>query len=223
MRINCDTLGMVFATLVGAAQACDVALTFAVDVSSSVDDNEYRVQTQGLASALRDPIVADVLVRGQSALSVVQWSGYGQQKVSVPWTAISRPEDVGLFAETLETAPRQWDEFPTAIGDALAFVRGAFTDAPDCNRHVIDISSDGRSNEGASPHLQHAALRAHGITVNALVIEQDEEGLPEYFQSQVIIGPDAFVLTSEGFSGFADAMRRKLYRELMIQMVMLDK
>lgn len=211
------------ALIASGASACDVALTFAVDVSSSIDDREYAVQMEGLATALRDPIIADVLVRGQAALSVVQWSGYGQQEVSVGWTSISRPQDLTGFTAALEAAPRVWDGFPTAIGDALQFVRGAFEDAPTCQRRVIDISGDGRSNEGAGPHLQRAALAALDITVNALVIEEEEEGLPEYFRDSVIAGPDAFVLTAAGFSTFTETMRRKLYRELMIQLVLLER
>jgi Ca-activated chloride channel family protein len=42
--------------------ACDLALVLAVDVSGSVDRAEYQTQMQGLAIALQDGIVADVLV-----------------------------------------------------------------------------------------------------------------------------------------------------------------
>ena len=51
-----------------AASACDVALMLAVDVSGSVDGTEYRIQMDGLAAGLRDPIVSEALVRGQARL-----------------------------------------------------------------------------------------------------------------------------------------------------------
>lgn len=222
MTFKSLAFGAAAAAIAGGASACDVALTFAVDVSSSINEQEYAVQMEGLAEALRDPIIADVLVRGQSALSVVQWSGYGQQNVSVEWTTLARPDDLDAFTAAIETAPRAWSEYPTAIGEALEFVRAAFDGAPSCTRRVIDISGDGRSNEGAGPHLQRAMLKAYDITVNALVIKDEDEALPEYFRDSVISGADAFVLTANGHSSFAETMRRKLYRELMIQMVMLD-
>ena len=39
------------------AEECRLALLLALDVSSSVDDDEYRLQKEGLAAALSDPDV----------------------------------------------------------------------------------------------------------------------------------------------------------------------
>ena len=57
------------------ALACDLALALAVDVSGSVDSTEYRIQMDGLAAGLRDPIVSEALVRGQARVMLVQWTG----------------------------------------------------------------------------------------------------------------------------------------------------
>lgn len=46
--------GLVVARPVGA---CELALALAVDVPGSVDEEEFRTQMDGLAAALRDPIV----------------------------------------------------------------------------------------------------------------------------------------------------------------------
>ncbi|MEM7320981.1 MAG: DUF1194 domain-containing protein, partial [Pseudomonadota bacterium] len=61
--------------LAGQVQACDLALALVVDVSGSVDTNEYRIQMDGLATALRDPIISEALVRGNSQLMLLQWTG----------------------------------------------------------------------------------------------------------------------------------------------------
>ena len=46
-------------------------------------------------------------------------------------------------------------------------------------------------------------------------IRQSEIGeLASYFRAEVILGPDAFVMTAIGFSDYARAMRAKLLREL---------
>ena len=42
----------------------------AVDVPGSVDPEEYRVQMDGLAAALRDGIVADALVDQQAMVTL---------------------------------------------------------------------------------------------------------------------------------------------------------
>ena len=38
--------------------ACDTALILKIDVSNSVDPDEYRLQIDGLAAALSDPEIA---------------------------------------------------------------------------------------------------------------------------------------------------------------------
>ena len=48
--------------LSGPAQACRTALILAMDVSNSVDPGEYRLQIDGLAAALRDPEIAEIVV-----------------------------------------------------------------------------------------------------------------------------------------------------------------
>ena len=51
-----------------------------MDVSSSVDPGEYRLQVDGLADALLDQEVAFALENGKVRLAVLQWSGAGQQQ-----------------------------------------------------------------------------------------------------------------------------------------------
>ena len=44
-----------------AAEPVDMELIIAVDVSSSVDENEYRLQMGGIAAAFRNPSVLDAI------------------------------------------------------------------------------------------------------------------------------------------------------------------
>src|SRR6056297_2212350 len=84
------------------AQACRTALILAMDVSQSVDPGEYRLQIDGLAAALRDPEIAEILVRDQVALSVLQWSGVDAQEVVLDWTQMLSPSHVQLFANAVQ-------------------------------------------------------------------------------------------------------------------------
>lgn len=200
------------------ARACDVALLLAVDVSGSVSREEYRTQMQGLADGLRDGAVSEALVAGEAMLSVVQWTGSSRQEVTVPWTEISSFDALEAFASQVEAAPRRWRNFSTAIGEALEFSRKQFGAAGSCKKRIIDISGDGSSNEGLTPHEIHARLRTDGITVNALVIEGAEPRMTEYFWENVITGPGAFVFTANSYDDYPERMRQKLLREVTKQL-----
>ncbi|MBC7141593.1 MAG: DUF1194 domain-containing protein [Rhodobacteraceae bacterium] len=199
--------------LAAPATGCELALLFAVDVSGSVDRREYEVQMQGLAEGLRDGVVAEALVRGEAVLALMQWTGSSRQELSVPWTRIGSDADLEAFAARIETLPRVWTEYSTAIGQAMTFGLGVFDAAPACRRRVMDISSDGRNNEGSEPADMRAGMDSLAVTVNALVIRGDDAGLPQYFAENVITGGNAFVVTAEEYDEYPERMRRKLLRE----------
>lgn len=207
--------------MAGAVSACDLALVLAVDVSGSVDSAEYRIQMGGLAKALRDGIVIEALLDAGAWVTLVQWTGSSRQATSIEWTQMTDPAVVDAFAARVTGEPRAWRNFSTAIGEALQYSLAAFEDAPACRRRVVDISGDGISNEGVEPQKLHGALRAAGITVNALVIETGEDDLTSYFWENVIIGEGAFVMTANGFQDYPDRIRRKLQRETVQQVSVL--
>lgn len=185
----------------------------AVDVSGSVDPQEYRIQMDGLAHALRDGIVADALVQQQAQVALVQWTGSSRQKQTIPWTQIATHADVLSLAERVETDARIWRNFSTAIGEALTVSRAAFGPVSHCLRKVIDVSGDGVSNEGVEPAALRPALNADNITVNAIAIETDQTDLTAYFFENLITGPGAFVMTAQGFEDYPEQIKRKLQRE----------
>ncbi len=126
--------------------------------------------------------------------------------------------EIDAFASLVSQDPRIWRNYSTAIGEALEFSLEAFDRAPECRRKVIDVSGDGVSNEGTEPREIHKALRAAGVTVNAVVIETDDKDLTSYFWENVIMGEGAFVMTAKGFKDYPDRIRRKLQRETVRQL-----
>ncbi len=212
-----------FLILSTSARACDLALLLAVDVSGSVDRQEYRIQMDGLALALRDGIVADALIEQQAQVSLVQWTGASRQRQTIPWTAISSYQDVLRLADTIESDARIWRNYSTAIGEALMVSRNAFEPVATCTRKVIDVSGDGVSNEGVEPATLRASLDAEDIVVNAIAIETDDTDLTAYFFENVITGPGAFVVTANGFADYPEQIKRKLQRETTRQVTSLKK
>ncbi len=198
--------------------ACDLALVLALDVSGSVDQEEYRTQADGLAAALRDGAVSDALVAAKARVAVIQWSGSGRQETSLDWVAIETRSDLAELAARIETMPRPWRDYSTAIGEALEFAALLFDDVSACKRRVIDVSGDGQSNEGLAPGEMRGDLLALGITVNALVIEESEEGLTDWFRDHVITGPGAFAMRANAFEDYPARIRQKLLREVVLQM-----
>ncbi|WP_323770500.1 DUF1194 domain-containing protein [Antarctobacter sp.] len=198
--------------------ACEVALVLAVDVSGSVDAQEYDIQMQGLAAALRDSAVAEALIRGRAQVALVQWTGSSRQQVTLPWREVRSFAETRALADEIANAPRAWRHFSTAIGEALRVSTLLFDTVPNCRRRVIDLSGDGLSNEGLPPDKLRSLLGARGIIVNALAIEgAAEHDLTAYFFENVIFGPGAFVATASSYAEYPDRIRQKLLRELTKQ------
>ncbi len=206
----------------GPANACELALAFAVDVSGSVDAGEYRIQMEGLATALRDPVVSEALVLAEAALMLVQWTGSDRQQVTIPWTRIDGFEVLEAFADHVANDPRLWRHYSTAIGEALSKTLAEFRLVPDCTRHLIDLSGDGPSNEGIAPTEIHRTLRDANVTVNAIAIEESEPELTAYFYENVITGEGAFVVSASSFQDYPARIRKKLLREVSRQTARLD-
>lgn len=204
----------VFCALLGTqAAACDLALVLAVDTSGSVDAREYRIQMDGLAAALRDGIVAEALVDQRAMVTLLQWTGASRQRQTLGWAAMTDFAAVDAFAAAIAGDRRVWLNYSTAIGEALLASRDLLAEVPQCARRVVDVSGDGRSNEGVAPEDLRARMRAAGITVNALAIETEGDDLTGYFFENLIGGARAFVETAQGFEDYPPAILRKLQRE----------
>lgn len=196
------------------ARACDVALALTVDVSGSINPEEFRLQMDGLAGALRDSSVADALVKAQAQVSVILWSGASRQEITVPWRKMGNLADVDALALTVATAERPWRHFSTAIGEMLAITAPLFNEVA-CKRKVIDVSGDGVSNEGQIPDPLRDTLVANGIRINALaILGASGEDLVQYFTNHVIGGHNAFVYSATGYEDYPRAIRRKLLDEV---------
>jgi hypothetical protein len=81
-------------------------------------------------------------------------------------------------------------------------------------RRKIDVSGDGRANEGFRPARVRDFAVLSGVTVNGLAIINDEPYLEDYYHREVIGGPGAFVMVANDYLDFVEAIRLKLLREL---------
>lgn len=207
---------------VGLARAEPVpvgtALVILIDVSGSIDSDEYDLEKQGVATAFRDPAVVKAVWNqpfGRMAVTVVEWSD--SAKVVVPWTVIEDEASSHRLAAMLDGVVRT-SRGSTALGTAIAFASDLFA-ACGCEpmRRVVDVSGDGLNNSGS---LAAAAARdlavMQGVVVNGLPItgEGSDSGLYEHYETEVKGGEGAFVIEANGFEDFARAIRHKLVLEI---------
>jgi Ca-activated chloride channel homolog len=99
----------------------------------------------------------------------------------------------------------------TAVGNSTDLLE---TNAFDGNRRVIDVSGDGIDNSGFDLEIARQDAKSQKIIINGLAIQEDELGLAEYYRNHLIIGPDSFVETANGYADFTRAIRAKLLKEL---------
>jgi Ca-activated chloride channel family protein len=207
----------VFASLISTlpvtAQACDTALILTMDVSNSIDSAEYRLQTDGLTAALRDPEIVETMVAGGNFLTVVQWSGVDRQAVSIPWTQMRTALDVESFAQKARAMERAFILSDTAPAEAIFFSLRLFDQVPNCDRKVIDISGDGTPNGGSDVRAARTAAERAGVTINAIAIESMGLAITNFFRGAVITR-DGFVMTARTHREYPATIRAKILREI---------
>lgn len=213
-----------------AAEPVDLALVLAVDVSRSINEDEFQLQRKGYAAALTNPRVLQA-IRASAlrsiAVSYVEWSSDYEQKVLVDWTVIKDGETADSVAAAILAAPRLFYS-RTSISAAIDFAMRQFErSGVEASRRIIDVSGDGTNNSGRPVGAARDDAVGAGVTINGLAIinerpeqvyvfnhVQPPEGLPEYYRRNVMGGPGSFVLQVAGFDSFAEAITQKLVAEI---------
>jgi Ca-activated chloride channel family protein len=203
-----------------AAQPVSLELVLAIDCSLSINDLEFYLQLRGIADAFRDEEVIAAIVQRSSgiAVTVVQWDGTSKNHQEPPWRLLTDRASVNAFANEIEVVRRAKLGYTTGIGYAIDHARNLITNNEFIGEEKkIDVSGDGRSNSGPRPEEARARAIADGITVNGLAVIDSDPGLLSYYEASVAGGDGAFVIPADSYDDFADAMRKKLRRELMLR------
>ena len=201
-----------------ASQPVDLELLLAVDVSSSVDRNEFDLQMRGLAEAFRHPgVVAAIEAAGDHGIAValMLWADYAWQDMAVRWTAVRGAQDAARLAGAIGAAGRSISGGGTAVSSAISIGMEELTrNAFDGRRLVIDVSGDGRSVFTDATEEARDRAVALGIVINGLPILNEDAELDLYYRDSVIGGPGSFVLPAADYDAFATAIVAKLIREI---------
>ncbi len=214
--------GLSVATAAHQAQACvDTALVMAVDGSGSITDAEYDFQKSAIVAAFRDAsVLSAIRASGSVAVAAVFWGDGEFVSQKLGWFAMDGIEPSEQFTLAIERNQRTaWGN--TDIGAGIWIALDMLADPQLCaRRRIVDISGDGRESltpkRRKSISLLQARRRAEamGVTINGLVISDEEADLAGYYNRSVIMGPEKFVIDITNFEDFARAIRAKLIREL---------
>jgi len=213
--------------LVRPAQAeprLDLALVIAVDVSSSMDPKEQKLQRDGFVEAFRSPLVHKAIkqgILGRIAVTYVEWSSSDDQTIVVPWTVIDGPDSASTFAQRLSFQPTRRGT-TTSISAALDFGARLLREIePETVRKVIDVSGDGTNNDGRPVTDARDQVVGAGVTINGLPVMiknpeamWDMDVLDLYYRDCVIGGLGAFMQPVRDVSEFATLVELKILREV---------
>ena len=208
-----------------AQEQVDLELVLLQDASRSIDDVEIKLQRDGYAAGMTHPDVLDTILGGyyrRIVVTYVEWGDETSQEIVVPWTIIDGPKAAAAFARKLRTTPRLASG-PNAIGSAIAKGHALIeSNSYKGTRKVIDFSGDSSwGGGGVYVHVARAAALADGIIINGLAIlcrncsgRPADLDLELAFETMIIGGPGAFVVTADGNTSFAKAVLRKLLLEV---------
>lgn len=222
----------------------DTALVIAVDVSQSVDDSRYKLQMDGIASALEDPSVIAAItggLNGNIIVSLIAWSDSAE--TMLPWQNIESPADAMTVAKQIRDLPVRRGEFTCMARMLETLPIVILNDMPSIPlRTVIDVSGDGIDNCAEKKRSDQArdALIASGVTINGLPIivtgenevvgsgayrapsyglgnlgpDTDTTTVDAWYSEHVIGGPGAFLMKANGYEDFGRAFRQKFVTEI---------
>jgi hypothetical protein len=215
----------------------DTELSLLVDISTSIDANEFEIQMSGYEQAFRSQRVQNHIMdgpHGAIAVNLVLWNRY--QVVGVPWFLVNSRESANAFADAIGAIERPDNGFTlsTYLGSALMSVvtpagepgiRSVGGDESILDngflgaRMVVDVSGDGvRSTQDPITTIEaRNVLLSQGIDqINGVVvtsIDQEAAAVLGHYRNELIGGDDAFVLSAT-FENFPSVIERKLIYEI---------
>lgn len=216
-----------------AAERVDMQLVLLADTSVSMDREEKQLQQQGFAKALRNPKILSAIMGGPTrriSVTYVEWGGDRPPRVVIPWTIIDSPLAAYEFSARLERNFPSRMTRGTSISTALNCAQFLFETSPfEAPKNVINISGDGVNNNGQDLAAVRAHVLSKGVTINGMpiiykglmegVVSSSEADMPrelllDYYRTEVIGGPGAFIQPVVAKSNYSEAIFKKLLREI---------
>jgi hypothetical protein len=192
----------------------DTELSLLMDVSGSIDRNDFALQIKGYSDAFKNlaPRFGNDL--GTAAINLVFW-GDRQQEV-IPWLLIKDAASALDFSNRIAALNRV-GLGGTSPDRAIAFAAPLFFQNDfDGKRQVIDVSGDGIGNATATRRERDNALALGVDTINGLAITNGSSSLKTWYETNIRGGANAFVLAVDDSTQFGAGIQQKLTAELTV-------
>ncbi len=185
-----------------------VQIVLAVDVSASVDEDEYALQKQGIVDALLSHELSQLVDSCNEwgvGVTYIEWSGDTRDSVVqqvVPWTHIMNGEDFKHFVDRLQRASRS-SIGQTDVGLSLEFSETLIASSPfDALRTVVSVSGDGVQNVTPRNKFEYGSTQSYVANIEAARDRLVAKGV---IINTITIGDD-FVQTSSVERGQATSL-----------------
>lgn len=210
----------------GGAEKVDLELVIATDSSYSIDEEEARLQREGVAAAFLSNDVVTAIQSGpfgRIAVAYIDYASTPDNRIVMDWTLIHDRAGAAAFAQALVRRPPNVGRHTSISSALLMAARMIEENAFDGSRRTIDVSGDGPNNYERRVDRVRDEVVARGITINGLPIMNRADShlsryyLPDldlYFEGCVVGGRGAFVEVAADFRDFARAMKKKLVLEI---------
>ncbi|GLX81340.1 DUF1194 domain-containing protein [Thalassotalea eurytherma] len=222
-------LSMALSPSADAITPVDIELSLLVDISGSINNNEYDMQLQGYQSAFESDNLQNAIINGTEgkiAVQLIMWSGSSQQQVMIDWSLVDSQESANALAQSIGDLARPFSGM-TAIGSAIDFASPLF-DQNDYQgyQQIIDISGDGTNNSGLNVATASDNAIENGVdTINGIVITNSQsngigigitnsQSVVDQYTNDVINGESPFLLVANNFNAFQSAIENKIVAEI---------
>lgn len=211
-----STMLALYAPLAPAQQPqCGTALVLLVDISGSINEEEYDLMLDGLSNAFYHKEVKQAIHNqptGTLAVSVVEFASESQ--VIIPWQILD-PSNSDDFAAKLRHLPRATNLLNMTNIDGGVHTALDYFSALPCqpSQLVIDLQGDG-SDSGPPPFTGRNRAEAMEVTINGLAITNDEPEVANYYRQNYQTGLASFVIPVKDWASFGRAILNKLSLEM---------
>jgi len=204
---------MLFASFQIQAAPVDLELSLVIDVSGSVNGNEYNLMMDGYANAFRNTTVQNNILGGTNgsiAVNTIFFSSSAFTTSLDNFVLLDSAAAINSFADTLDNFVRPGfggTNISTGTNKAIALL-----DADtlyESTRQIIDISGDGTSSISLD-QAARADAESKNYTINGITIGANS--INTYYANNVITS-DGFALHANSFTEFEQAILQKLKAE----------
>ncbi len=193
-----------------------LCLALLIDGSGSIPkDDIFPMMVEAHANVLETEMVHRQITTEGMAISVIMIES--TPRIIIDWKIIQSDEKIRSITRDIRNISpldiMQW----TAIGDSINTAIDTLESSNiNCDRTIIDVSTDGVNTDGTSPEVARERAEALGITINAVTTETDSEAPTRAADAarDGIITHDGFVLGATNWNDWFIAIRRKMIMEI---------